>query len=64
MSKLKQNITIDDFTPVIPWVQIAYVLGKRRYKRFEKWMHGQTVMEGGVYPGDLERFLRDLPIID
>ena len=62
--KLKQNVTIEDFTPVIPWNQIEYVLGKRRYLRFAKWMSGQTTTEGGVYVSDLDRFLKNLPVID
>jgi hypothetical protein len=35
-------------------------MGKREYKKFMKWMCGQTVMEGGVYPWDLDRFLKGL----
>ena len=62
--KLKQNVTIEDFTPLIPWSQIEYILGKRRYARFAKWMQGQTTIEGGVYIDDLDRFLKNLPVID
>ncbi len=62
--KLKQNLTINDFMHVIPWDEIEVTLGKRRYKKFRKWMNGQTVSMHGVYPDDLDRFLRNLPIID
>lgn len=62
--KLKQNVTINDFIAVIPWKQIEDVLGKRRYNRFNKFMRGQTCMEGGAYECDLERFLLGLPVID
>jgi len=62
--KLKQNITIKDFTPVISWEEIERVLGKRRYNRFCKWMEGQTSTYGGVYIDDLDRFLKGLAVID
>lgn len=67
--KLKQNLTLDDFEIVqhpayISWKELEKVLGKRRCKRFMKWMRGQTVAEEGVYPGDLDRFLKGLPVID
>jgi hypothetical protein len=66
--KLKQNLTIDDFhvvnTPAyIPWENLVDVLGKRRYKRFMRWMSGQTTTVNGVYPHDLERWLKNLPVI-
>lgn len=65
-------MTIKDFTPVIPWEQIKevfrYKLGKREgnklYTKFNKWMNGQTVMAGGVFESDLDRFLKGLPVID
>lgn len=62
--KLKQNVTIKDFIPVIPMNQIEQVLGKRRFTKFGKWMAGQTMMDGGVYIDDLDRFLKGLPVID
>lgn len=52
------------FVPVIPWEQIEGVLGKREYKKFCKWMNGQTVIAGGVFECDLRRYLHGLPIID
>jgi len=48
---------ITDFISVIPWKQIEDKLGKREYKRFEKWMRGQTCLEGGVYHEDLNNYL-------
>jgi hypothetical protein len=71
MAKLKK-ITIEDFTPVVPWDQVrdvfVYTYGKRegmkQYRAFEEWMFGQTYAYNGVYPWDLERFLRGLPVID
>jgi hypothetical protein len=56
---LKKNPTIKDFQ-IIQYVnneQIEMVLGKRKAKKFWKWMAGQTVPIGGVYPWDLERWL-------
>ena len=59
-----KKITINDFTPVIAWQEIRLMLGEKRYKKFEKWMIGQTCTHGGVYPSDLERYLLGLPILD
>lgn len=61
---MKKDLTIKDFTTVIPWKQIEEAMGKRKYKKFLRWMSGQTVIEGGVYSWDLERFLNNQPIID
>jgi hypothetical protein len=54
----KKPITIDDFTVCIPWQQVKDKLGKRGYKQFSKWMFGQTSLPEGVYPWDLEQFLK------
>lgn len=53
----KKKLTIKDFIAVIPWKQIEETMGKREYKKFCKFMAGQTVIEGGVYPWDLENYL-------
>ncbi len=58
------KLTINDFIPLIPWKQIEVKMGKRMYKKFCKFMDGQTVMEGGVFETDLNRFLKGLPCID
>jgi len=50
--------TIGDFTPCIPWVQLKAKLGKREYKKFLKWMNGQTALEEGVYVHDLALYLK------
>ena len=42
--------------PYIPWDDLKKVLGKRRYKKFEKFMIGQTHVPEGVYPWDVENF--------
>lgn len=55
---------IDNFVECISWEQIEYTMGKREYKKFVKWMYGQTVPIGGVYKWDLERYLNNLPVID
>lgn len=47
-----------------PWEQVEYTLGKREFKRFVKWMSGQTCPIGGVFASDFERYLRGLPCID
>lgn len=48
----------------VAWKEIEEVLGKRRYSKFIKWMGGQTCLDMGVYPHDLDRFLKGLPVID
>jgi len=60
----KKKLTIEDFTPCVPWKQLEQTMGKREYKRFIKWMNGQTCLPEGVYAWDLERYLKGLPIID
>ena len=61
---MKKTLTIKDFMSVVPFDEIERVMGKRMYKKFGKWMSGQTMSKHGVYPDDLDRFLRGLPIID
>jgi len=56
--------TIEEFTPVIPFSQIEEILGEKEYIKFLEWMNGQTMIDGGVFPWDLERFLNNLPVID
>lgn len=65
MSLIK-NPKIEDFNVItyIPWENIRDVLGIRRYRKFQRWMYGQTCTDSGVFPWDLERFLKGLPIID
>jgi hypothetical protein len=60
----KKKLTINDFVHIVPWQHIENTMGKRMFKKFEKYMNGQTVTEGGVYPHDLERFLQGLPVLD
>ena len=65
-TKLKKHLTLADFQiiSVVTWDQIEHALGKRRWKKFQKWMWGQTSVEWGCYPDDLDHFLRGLPVID
>ena len=64
--KLKKDLTIKDFyvTEYVSWAECEHVFGKRRYKKFMKWMSGQTSRMEGVFVHDLNRFLKGLPIID
>jgi len=72
MINKKKKLTIDNFTPIIPFDLIRDVFryhygkieGNKEYRRFNKWMNGQTCAYNGVYIGDLSRFLLDLPVID
>lgn len=59
-----KKLTIDDFMKVIPEEEINLRMGKRLSKKFWKWMAGQTMSVYGVYPGDVDRFLKGLPNID
>ena len=61
---MKKRINIDMFQQCIPYEQLESVMGKREYKKFMKWMYGQTVPLGGVYSWDLVRYLNGLPCID
>ena len=61
---MKKKLTIKDFAPVIPLEQIREKLGKREFDKFVKWIEGQTLIDGGVFVDDLERFLNNKPIID
>ena len=65
-SKPKKKLTLNDFevTTYVTWAELERVLGKRKYKEFSKWMYGQTCVEHGVYPWDLERFLEKRPVVD
>jgi hypothetical protein len=63
--KKNQKITIDDFKissneafDYVEWKEIERMLGKTRYKKFCKFMNGQTCFEGGAYVCDVENFLR------
>ena len=62
---MSKTITINDFKKVdsddcvyIEWKEIERVLGKRKYKQFDKWMNGQTCVEKGAFTCDVENFLR------
>lgn len=42
----------------IKWEDVEKLLGKRRYKEFQKFMVGQTCFEDGIYLVDFYNFLR------
>ena len=48
---------ITDFVSLIPWEQIELIMGKREFKKFSKWMRGQTCCWGGVFHEDLNNYL-------
>ena len=57
-TKLKKVLTIQDFTAIVEYEQIEKIMGFRRYKKFIKWMNGQTSSSpNGCYVLDLERYL-------
>ena len=55
---------IEQFCECIPDEQLKILFGKREYKKFWKWMIGQTCPTGGVFKWDLERYLKGLSCID
>lgn len=59
-----RELNIDDFLKIVSWDDIKCTMSKEEYKRFYKWMMGQTCPINGVYPWDLDRFLNNLPVID
>lgn len=48
----------------ISWTVLEDAFGPILWEKFSHWMRGQTVIAGGPFPGDVERFLQGLPIID
>jgi hypothetical protein len=53
----KKPFIIEDLSDIVSWVYIQEHLSTPDYRRFLKWMEGQTVTENGVYQWDFERFL-------
>lgn len=47
-----------DFIHCIPFASIEEKWGKREYKKFLKWMEGQTCTEGGAYYSDVSYYAR------
>jgi len=54
-----QDLTMKDFIQVamVPWDVIKDYFSPGEYKRFIKWMKGQTCSSYGVYYCDLKRYL-------
>ncbi len=48
----------------IPWDILEDAFGPDLWEKFSHWMRGQTVIAGGPFPWDVERFLQGRPIID
>ncbi len=48
----------------VPWDILEDAFGPILWELFSKWMRGQTVIAGGPYPWDVERFLEGLRIFD
>ena len=53
----KKEITIKDFTQIIPWESLEPIMGKRNTNAFRKWMSGQTCTSKGIFPCDLTAWL-------
>lgn len=64
MKTKKKKLTMANFSVCVTWKNCEMVMGKREFKKFSKWMTGQTCTMDGVYPWDLERYLMGLPVID
>ena len=66
---MEKKLKIQDFeiirTPnYITWENLEKVMGKRMFKKFNNWMRGQTCLQDGAYPEDVERFINNRPVID
>lgn len=48
----------------IPFKRIREILKEEQYKKFLKFMEGQTVSEEGVYEDDFMRFVLKLGVVD
>ena len=59
-----KHAEIDHFSWCVPWASLEDNFGKREYKKFMKWMAGQTCSPYGIYLDDLERYLNNKPVID
>lgn len=60
-----------NFVQCVPWNHIEQRWGKREYKRFCKWMIGQTCLREGAYLSDIQyyvehrnRGLKHFPTLD
>ena len=61
---MSKKLTIDNFLATVSFADIEQLMGKREYKKFLKWMEGQTCGGTGVYRHDLDRYLKGLPVVD
>ena len=59
-----KTLNLKDFITIVPFEEIMIVMNKRMYKKFLKFMNGQTVHYRGVFPRDLNRFLKGLEVTD
>ena len=50
--------TTEQGTTYLPWDIVEETFGQERWENFREWISGQTVVAEGVYPEDVERFLR------
>lgn len=69
--KTAVQVTLNDFLVVsadgmdyITWFELERVMGKEMWEEFQVFMYGQTCLMDGAYVGDVDRFLRKLPVID
>jgi hypothetical protein len=60
-----KNPNINDFKieetdecKYIEWKEIERILGKVKYKKFNKWIGGQTCLKQGAYVCDVINFLK------
>lgn len=68
IKKAKKEYKVSDFQWVIPVEVIENQMDKRTFKKFMKFMGGQTVMslkaQAGIYACDLGQFLAGKPCLD
>jgi len=67
---MTNKLTIKDFTTIkipaddddptitiVTWAELELKMGKREFKKLQKWMVGQGCVKAGIYQWGLERYL-------
>jgi hypothetical protein len=49
---------------IVYWTAIENILTKEENKEFNEFMIGQTCVKEGAFVCDVERFIKDLSVID
>lgn len=58
------KISKNEWISYVTWEELDKKMPKEMRADFQEWMAHQTCVPEGVYPWDLDRFLKGSPIID